>query len=297
MNIKLQENIDITNLSSFRTKASTRYYFEINNENDVFYLKDLWRFCEDNNLWFVIIWRWTNVFFAFEEFNWVIVKNNLKWWHFDKNTKILEAYSNEPISNIALSLKNEYSCDIWERFIWLPWWIWWAIFWNAWCFGLETWNNFLRAKLYNMHSWQIEFLNKSGMDFWYRTSYIKENSNKYFIISAKFDLSRVEEKYSTDIDIQKFRKERQPKGFSCWSFFRNPDKENPAGKLIEEVGLKWYKIWWAFFSLDHANFLMSDWTATYRDILELMNLAQTKVKEEKGFDLLSEVRIIENGKN
>ncbi|MDR2640923.1 MAG: hypothetical protein LBC61_06615 [Candidatus Peribacteria bacterium] len=48
----------------------------------------------------------------------------------------------------------------------------------------------------------------------------------------------------------------------------------------------------AFFSDKHANFLMSDGTATYKDLLNLVDLAIKKVKEEKGFDLVPEVRIV-----
>jgi UDP-N-acetylmuramate dehydrogenase len=104
-------------------------------------------------------------------------------------------------------------------------------------------------------------------------------------------LSKKEEKYHSEVDFEAFRK-NQPKWLSCGSFFKNPSKENPAGKLISEVWLKWIKMNWAFFSEKHANFLMNDWTATHKDLLNLMNLAIKKVKEEKGFDLVPEVRIV-----
>jgi UDP-N-acetylmuramate dehydrogenase len=104
-------------------------------------------------------------------------------------------------------------------------------------------------------------------------------------------LSKVVEKYSSTVNFEEFRK-NQPKWRTCWSFFKNPSKENPAWKLIEEVWLKWVNINWAFFSEKHANFLMNDWTATYKDLLNLVDLAVKKVKKEKGFDLVPEVRII-----
>jgi hypothetical protein len=33
--LNLQENVDITNLSGFKTKATAKYYFEINTINDI----------------------------------------------------------------------------------------------------------------------------------------------------------------------------------------------------------------------------------------------------------------------
>jgi UDP-N-acetylmuramate dehydrogenase len=91
-----------------------------------------------------------------------------------------------------------------------------------------------------------------------------------------------------------FREYKQPKGNTCGSFFKNPSKEYSAWKLIEDVWLKWKEIGGAFFSDLHANFLMNDWTATYNDLLQLINLAQKEVKNTYNIDLVPEVRIITN---
>jgi UDP-N-acetylenolpyruvoylglucosamine reductase len=39
---------------------------------------------------------------------------------------------------------------------------------------------------------------------------------------------------------------------------------------------------------------MSDGTASYKDLLNLINLAQEKVKEKFGIEIINEVRIIKN---
>lgn len=97
------------------------------------------------------------------------------------------------------------------------------------------------------------------MHFSYRSSRLKEEK-KYCILSARFDLSEKREKYSSTVDNIKFREEIQPKGHSCGSFFKNPKidreafcqqypqfrdtcpKQISAGFLIEQVGLKGYKV-------------------------------------------------------
>jgi UDP-N-acetylmuramate dehydrogenase len=58
--------------------------------------------------------------------------------------------------------------------------------------------------------------------------------------------------------------------------------------------LKWYNIWGAFFSPLHANFLMSDWTSSYKDLLNLIKLSQKTVREKFWVEIENEVRIIEN---
>jgi len=290
----LQKNKDITSLSNFKTKAIAKYYFEINSEDDVLRLKEINDFAIEKWLKILFVWAWTNMLFAFDIFDGIVIKNNLNWWNYDKETKILESYSNELISDIAESLEKDYWQELWHRFIWLPWSIGWAVYWNAGCFWLETENNFLSTTVYNMSTWKIEVLSKNEMLFDYRTSTLKQNNNKYFLIKTVFDLSTKIEKYHSDVDNIDFRENKQPKGNTCWSFFKNPNREQSAWYLIEQVWLKWYKIGWAYFSEKHANFLMSDWTATYKDLLNLIELAQEVVKIKFHIELINEVRIIRN---
>jgi UDP-N-acetylmuramate dehydrogenase len=204
----------------------------------------------------------------------------------------LEIYSSESISDISKKLELDFNVDRWHRFIWLPWSIGWAIYWNAWCFWLETENNFVEWRFFNIDTYKIVYLNKKELEFSYRNSKLKKDNN-LFCISGKFDLNKFEEKYSTEVDNLYFREYKQPKWNSCWSFFKNP-KWDSAWRLIEEVWLKWYKIWWAYFSELHANFLMSDWTATFSDLIELKNLAIHKVKEKTWIMIEPEVQILEN---
>ncbi len=289
----LQKNVDITELSNFKTLAKTKYFFEINFLDDIDKLKEIIEFSKEQKLKVLFIWWGTNLLFAFDVYNGIIIKNNLKWYKYNKNNKILEAFSAENISDISIDLfkKNQ---KLWKRFIWLPWTIWWAVFWNAWCFWLETANNFLDATILNLDTLEIEIFDKKQMHFSYRNSILKENLSKYFLIKVRFDLSRKQEKYSSNVDNVYFRKTVQPRGNTCGSFFKNPSKDLPAWKLIEEVWLKWYKIWWAFFSKKHANFLMNNWTWNYEDLLNLIKLAQEKVKAQYNISLVPEVRIITN---
>lgn len=139
-----------------------------------------------------------------------------------------------------------------------------------------------------------EFLtfSKEEMKFAYRHSILKENPH-YFVISAEFDLSQKVEKYASEVDNIDFRENRQPKGNSCGSFFKNPSPEASAGFLIEKVGLKGYHHGGAMWSDLHANFLLAEDNCKPEDLIHLVRFTQQKVKAETGFDLINEVRIIE----
>jgi len=288
----LEENKDITELSNFKTKAIAEYFFELKEEKDVAKIKEIVDFVHQNNLKILFIGGGKNLLFAFDVFHGVVVHNKLLGWHYDENRKLLETYSWEDIWEIAEQLEKEYKQDIWHRFIGLPGTIGGAVFWNAWCFWLETENNFLKAVVLDKETWEIFKLKKEEMDFSYRSSLLKKNRN-LFLIKAFFDLSEKKEKYASDVDNIAFRKDVQPEGNSGGSFFKNPSKEFSAGKFIESVWLKGYQHKYAFFSPKHANFLImkKSW-GDWRDLIELINMAKEKVKKDYNIELESEVQII-----
>jgi UDP-N-acetylmuramate dehydrogenase len=75
------------------------------------------------------------------------------------------------------------------------------------------------------------------------------------------------------------------------SIFKNP-KGMPAGKIIEETGLKGARIGGAQVSEKHGNFIVNLGSATAKDIIGLIELVQEKVLEAKGLALEPEVKII-----
>lgn len=289
----LEKNKDITELSNFKTPAKAKFYYEISDISQLPELKSIFQYISENNTQHLIISWGTNMLFAFDEFDGIIIKNNLHWWSYNEENNILEAYSAESIWNIAEVLEKDDQQDLWHRFIWLPGSIWWAVFWNAWCFWLETENNFVEAFVLDKSTWDTKFLSKKDMNFEYRSSILK-TSEQYFLIKAKFDLSQKIEKYHSDVDNIYFREHKQPKGNTCGSFFKNPSQEYSAWRLIEEVWLKGYHYGGWYFSELHANFLMHDGQGNYKDLLFLIELAQKKVKEKFWIDLVNEVRIITN---
>jgi UDP-N-acetylenolpyruvoylglucosamine reductase len=85
----------------------------------------------------------------------------------------------------------------------------------------------------------------------------------------------------------------QPAAPSAGCAFRNP-KAMPAGRLIEELGLKGLRVGGASVSLEHGNFIVNHGRATARDILDLIALIQQRARAERGIELESEVEIIGN---
>ena len=97
-----------------------------------------------------------------------------------------------------------------------------------------------------------------------------------------------------DARLQAFAERRsatQPGKPSAGSFFRNP-QHIPAGKLIDELGLKGLSVGGARVSELHANFIVNDGGATATDVLKLMALVRERARNERGIELMPEVMIL-----
>lgn len=92
--------------------------------------------------------------------------------------------------------------------------------------------------------------------------------------------------------ILEFRRSHQPIGPSCGSFFKNPAGGESAGSLIEKAGLKGTRVGGAEVSTKHANFLLNTGSATSEDLVRLMQLVQSEVKEKYGIFLEPEVKLL-----
>ena len=83
----------------------------------------------------------------------------------------------------------------------------------------------------------------------------------------------------------------QPAAPSAGCMFKNP-ATIPAGRLIDELGLKGAKVGAARISQEHGNFLVNDGGATAKDVLELIDILKTKAMAERGIELHTEVEIV-----
>ena len=92
-------------------------------------------------------------------------------------------------------------------------------------------------------------------------------------------------------DFRKCRTTSQPSASSAGCMFKNPT-EKPAGKLVDECGLKGMRVGGASVSKDHGNFFVNDGSATAEDMIQLLNQVRERVRETCGVDLAPEVQIV-----
>jgi len=128
-----------------------------------------------------------------------------------------------------------------------------------------------------------------GWRFHYRGSSIPEGAA---VASVTVGLARDEpEALARETrELTRRRVESQPKGRNAGCVFKNP-KEQAAGRIIEGLGLKGTRRGGAVVSAKHANFVVNEGGATARDVLELLELVQEKVRAETGVLLEPEVKV------
>ncbi len=90
------------------------------------------------------------------------------------------------------------------------------------------------------------------------------------------------------------RWESQPAAPSAGCIFKNP-KTIPAGRLIDELGLKGTRVGGAVVSDVHGNFIVNEGNATARDVLGLIDVIKERARAARGIELETEVQILGEG--
>jgi UDP-N-acetylmuramate dehydrogenase len=90
--------------------------------------------------------------------------------------------------------------------------------------------------------------------------------------------------------IAEKRRTGQPGGRNAGCVFKNPER-SPAGRLIDELGLKGLRRGRAVVSPRHANFVVNEGGARAADVLGLIDDVRERVRREKGIELELEVKV------
>ena len=165
-----------------------------------------------------------------------------------------------------------------------------ALIMNAGAWGGEISENLIHVEIMNSKS-EIHKIQKKDLNFSYRQSSFNKDD---ILLSAKFNLKKADKDIIKEnfIEAQSGRKKSQPLNKrSAGSLFKNP-KNNSAGKLLDEAGLKGLSIGDAKISEKHANFFINDGDASSRDMLMLIKKAHKEVKDKFNVNLSLEVKLM-----
>ncbi len=189
---------------------------------------------------------------------------------------------------------------------------------NAGAFGSQISDFVESVTILNIKNLKILNLKKQKCNFKYRSSLFKQNHN-LIIVSAKFNLTKGNIKKSQKL-INKILQQRnilqdnQPSAGCIFKNIKNKNfieftKNNPDLKLprqfllnkaissaclIDQCNLKNIKINNAKVSDKHANFIINTGNANAKDVIKLINLIKTKVKDKFQVQLQEEIQRVES---
>jgi UDP-N-acetylmuramate dehydrogenase len=164
---------------------------------------------------------------------------------------------------------------------------------NAGSFGVETASRISKVGLFTPTLGLVE-RHISDFECAYRHCMPRGYQGWFLVTSAllRFQRSSTEQVRARIRETFLKKQERQP--VSCKSagcVFKNPSPETPAGKLLDEAGLKGVSIGDMYFSTLHANFMINAGSGTFAQAMELIELALDRVRAHSGHELELEVQL------
>ncbi len=308
--MKIQKNIDISKLTTFKIGPVAREYAEVNSEDE---LKELINYANLSNIPFLILGGGSNVLFKNKIFEGLVIKNNIKGIRIVNESYVLVKSAERLVDLIDFLARNNLSGM--EEMYGIPGTLGGAVRGNAGAFGVEIKDILKSVRAINTNTLKEFVFSNKECSFGFRESFFKFHP-EWIVLEAEIIL-----KSGIGKDIKskcnKILSERNKRHLqdvmAAGSFFKNPvatkevieifEKEKnttsrggrvPAGWIIEKVGLKNASVGGAQISPQHANYLINkDGSATADDILALKNMIQKRVFVEFGIDMETEVHIIE----
>jgi UDP-N-acetylmuramate--alanine ligase len=160
---------------------------------------------------------------------------------------------------------------------------------NAGAMGAQTFENVVRVRYLDANG-EAHTKTRDELEVHYRSFPLLENN---FAVSAVFrgEPAPIEEIVRNLRASQEKRRTSQPAAKSAGCIFKNPDS-CPAGKLVDELGLKNSRVGNARVSEVHGNFIVNDGGATAADMLELIEKIKGVARAKRGIELETEVQIV-----
>ncbi len=259
--------------------------------NDVDDLKLILEFVNKNNIPLTVIGNGSNILVLDGGIKGITLKINIKKLEIKDNDNCIEINvgAGNKIIELAQKLLKDGIAGF-EEISGIPGTIGGAVRMNAGAYGKEM-KDIIENVTFMDYNGEIKKADAEKLEFAYRSSiFVKK---KYIILETtlKFQKGNTEEIKQKMNEYLSSRKEKQPLEYpNAGSTFKRGEDFITA-KLIDECGLKGYKIGGAQISTKHAGFVVNSDNATAKDVIELTNYIKEKVyaKFQKKIELEIEV--------
>lgn len=283
----------LANYTTFKMGGEPENLIVVNTTEE---LKDAVKISIDKNIKYYLLAGGSNIVFSDKKIGANVILNRIvekKVISQSDTELVLEVSSGYPLGNLI----NELITDGWSGFEWyagMPGSVGGAVYMNS------KWmregphfigDNLVSAQILDKNS-DLKTVDKAYFNFSY--GYSELQKSKEILLSAQFKFTKrpVEELRRVSQDVVTHRLSTQPKnGFTAGCFFKNSDNIS-AGKLIDQAGLKGKCIGQFCISDIHANFIIHRGNGKIEDLISLIDLIKTEVRNKFNVELRDEVQII-----
>ena len=272
--------------TTLRVGGPAQFWVEPRNEKA---FADLIRFCRDENLPLFAMGRGSNLLVRDGGIRGVVV--HPRGGDFDKiqvNSSEITAGAGVKLREIAYAARASNLGGL-EWMEGIPGAVGGALRMNAGAMGAQTFESVTRIRYLDAEG-NPHVKDRDELEVFYRRFPLLENN---FAISATF---RTQPAERAEIDSrlresQEKRRTTQPIAKSAGCIFKNP-AGIPAGRLVDELGLKNSRVGNARVSEVHGNFIVNDGGATAAEMLQLIDKIQSAARAMRGIELETEVEIV-----
>ena len=248
-------------------------------------------YVKENNIKYYIIGNGSNLLVKDEGVHALIIKIANKFSGFEVNGEYIKAYSGCSVPKLSQIAKEnslsglEFACGI-------PGSVGGGIRMNAGAYGSEMVNVVEKVGFLDENG-NLKEIDGKDAHFTYRHSMFVDNP-QYVVVYAIYKLVKGNKEEISKImeENMNSRKQKQPIEYPNFgSVFKRPEGYF-VGKLVDDCGLKGYKIGGAQVSTKHSGFMINIGDATCKDVLDLIEYVKEKVYEKFNVKLQEEVVIL-----
>ena len=278
----INQKVLLKNETTYRFGGMCKNFFLLNDKKDLDNFDEYDIFDE-----YFILGKGSNVAFSENEFDGAVIQSKINYIDFDNKTNILELGSGTYLPDLSRFLKSKNLSDG-EFLLGIPGTVGGALSMNAGCYGYEFLDYVEAFEYFDIKSKKIKTINKSQINYGYRFTDIDDS----IILSVTMIFPDGDpDKISKNMkEFTNHRKNTQPSAlYNAGSVFKNGE-DYYAAELIENAGLKGYKIDGVRVSEKHSNFFIADKDAKSSALYKLVNFVKDSIFDK--YDVMLQEEII-----
>ena len=281
------ENENMANHTTFKCGGNASLYIAPNSTDELVKVLEVLR---NENYPYMVIGNGSNLLVKDSGYDGAIVEVDKKISEIDVRGEEMVVEAGAKLSKVAtIAMENDLAGFEFAHGI--PGNMGGAVVMNAGAYGGEMKDVLKWVKVVDQNG-EVKTLENEELELGYRTSRVMKEKMIVLEACIKLELGVMGDIAEVMALLMSKRKASQPLEYpSAGSTFKRPEGYF-AGKLVQDAGMKGYRVGDAMVSDKHSGFVINCGNATATEVIQVIKDVQDKVKEDFGVDLEPEVRII-----